>query len=436
MPTAGLDPFVITVIVALLVLLLGAGIVALITTRRRSRRAAATLAILLMLAAGAGFIATPAPASAAEDCRSIHQDADVTFQSGEVTFQASYRGPIDMGAPVAAAVIVGGTGDVDRDGNGAGIEMNEYRWLADLLSEQGIATKLFTAALVMQLDAEGVLSLDDTIEEWFPASPGGGTITVRMLLQHESGLAELDFDLVGHVTPQELIDDVFTEAPVFAPGTEYEYLNAGYIMLGRIAELAADAPYAEQVDIRFIAPLGLTSTYFDGAGMGAEAVDGFVLVCDAGEGADCAKQFGTVERQAASPQWTGAWSAGSMVSSARDQAVWIRALVGGEVVDERHLEQMLEITTLSSEFYAATYDAAGVPAVQLGEGAGLATWNVPGVGACHGRAGAIPGSNGIAAYCPATKLAIVILNAIEPAGLTPGYPGLTPLTAGTLGALK
>ena len=299
----------------------------------------------------------------------------------------------------------------------------------------GSMTKLFTAALVMQLDQEGVLALDDTIDGWFPAAPGGDQITVRMLLQHESGLSELDFDRVGLVTPQELIDDALARKPVFAPGTEYQYLNAGYIMLGRIAELAAKTPYEELVRTRFIEPLGLTSTYLDGEGTGPEAVNGFVLVCDAGEGADCLKQNGTVEPQSPSPQWSGAWSAGSMVSSAGDQAVWIRALVGGDVVDAAHLEEMLEITPLSSKFYAAAYDQSGVPHVQLGEGAGLATWMVPGVGTCHGHAGAIPGSNGIAAYCPDSELAIVILNAIEPAGLTPGYPGLTPLTGGVLWAL-
>ena len=299
----------------------------------------------------------------------------------------------------------------------------------------GSMTKLFTAALVHQLDQEGTLSLGDTIDRWFPAAPGGDQITVRMLLQHESGLAELDFRLVGNATPQDIIDQVFTQPPVFAPGTGYEYLNAGYIMLGRIAELAAETPFEELVRSRFIEPLGLTSTYLDGEATGPEAVNGFRLVCTAGEGADCLKQFGTIEPQNPSPQWPGAWSAGSMVSSAADQAVWIRALVGGDVVDAEHLDEMLSLTPNSEEFYAATYDASGVPRVQLGEGAGLATWEIPGVGICHGHAGAIPGSNGIAAYCPDPDLAIVILNTIEPAGLTPGYPGLTPLTGGVLWAL-
>lgn len=175
-------------------------------------------------------------------------------------------------------------------------------------------------------------------------------------------------------------------------------------MLGRIAELTAGTPYSELVDTRFVEPLELASTYLDGADEGTsaadelQAVNGFRLACSGGEGADCAGKFGTVEPQDASPQWKGAWSAGSMVSSARDQAVWIRALVGGDVVDAEHLALMLEVTPLSSEFYAATYEAAGVPAVQLGEGAGLA---------------------------------IVILNAIEPAGVTPRLPGTNIVNCGS-----
>ncbi|UOQ61481.1 beta-lactamase family protein [Leucobacter rhizosphaerae] len=409
----------------------------------RPTRFAAILTTLVF--AGALAACAPAPTDASGSGSNASGDAgagsaaDAAFADRMAAALTQWRaspstGPFAFEIPGTALAASLGDGEVVATASGEGAP--DTALAPDDTFHIGSMTKLFTAALIMQLDEEGVLSLDDTIDAWLPAAPNGGTITVRMLLQHESGLAELNFDNVGKVEPQALIDEVFTETPVFDPGTEYEYLNAGYIMLGRIAELAAEDPYDVQVDTRFIEPLKLTSTYLDGAGSGAEAVDGFVLTCDAGEGADCAGQFGTVEAQSASPQWPGAWSAGSMVSSARDQAVWIRALVDGDVVDDAHLAEMLELTPNSEEFYAATYDAAKVPPVQLGEGAGLATWDVPGVGHCHGHAGAIPGSNGIAAYCPEVDLAVVILNAIEPAGLTPGYPGLTSLTAGTLGALE
>ena len=70
----------------------------------------------------------------------ILPDLPVSFVSNGVTTDGSYRGPADTSRSVAAAVIIGGTGAVDRNGDGAGIVMQEYSWLADLLSAQGIAS--------------------------------------------------------------------------------------------------------------------------------------------------------------------------------------------------------------------------------------------------------------------------------------------------------
>jgi pimeloyl-ACP methyl ester carboxylesterase len=137
LPSTGVDPLII-VLIALLVI--AAAFAVLIAVPRRPRRVGAILVIALLAAAASGIVAAPAPASAAVDCRTIQGDAAVTFLSGDIPIQASYRGPIDPGHPVAAAVIVGGTGDVDRDGDGDGIPMEEYEWIADLLSAQGIAS--------------------------------------------------------------------------------------------------------------------------------------------------------------------------------------------------------------------------------------------------------------------------------------------------------
>lgn len=137
LPATGADP-VIPVIVGLILLLIGVS--ALLLLHRGRRRSGLALGLALALVVGAGALSAPSPAVAAEDCATIAADAPVTFESGEVTFFGSYRAPIDPSHPVAAAVIVGGTGAVDRDGNGAGILMEEYEWLAGLLAEQGIAS--------------------------------------------------------------------------------------------------------------------------------------------------------------------------------------------------------------------------------------------------------------------------------------------------------
>ncbi len=298
----------------------------------------------------------------------------------------------------------------------------------------GSMTKLFTAALIMQLDQEGVLSLGDTIDRWFPTAPNGSKITVLMLLQHESGLYELDMSLVGTATNEELVENVFAQTPIADPGTQYVYLNAGYIISGLIAEKAAGKPYDALVRSRFIDKLDLSGTFLDGYGPGPGAVNGYDLSCGTATGSDCLGKPSTPTAVQFSPQWKGAWSAGGMVSTARDQAVWLRALVTGDVVDAAHRQLMQNLTPLSSQYYSAAYAKAGIPPVQLGEGAGLASWNVPGVGKCLGHAGAIPGSNGIAAYCPDHDLSIAILSAINPAGTSPGYPGLLELAPAALRA--
>jgi D-alanyl-D-alanine carboxypeptidase len=234
-----------------------------------------------------------------------------------------------------------------------------------------------------------------------------------------------------------VIDNVFAQPAVTPPGSAYAYLNAGYIILGRIAEKATGTPYNTLIQTRFITPLRLTNTYLDGAGTGPTAVKGFDLGCAQGTGGDCLGKPSTATPVApdSSPQWVGAFSAGGMVSTAHDQAVWIRDLVAGDVLDAAHRAEMQTLTPLSSSYYSTAYAKAGVPAIQLGEGTGLTSWAVPGVGTCYGHAGSIPGSNGVAAYCPDTDLAIVILNDLNPAGLTPGYPGLLELAPPALTAL-
>jgi D-alanyl-D-alanine carboxypeptidase len=248
-------------------------------------------------------------------------------------------------------------------------------------------------------------------------------------------LYELDFNMVGTASSQELVDNVFAQTPIAEPGTEYQYLNAGYIILGRIAEEASKKTYQNLVQDRFIEPLGLKGTYLDGYGTGLEAVHGYDLACAGATGSDCLGKPSAPAAVESSPQWKGAWSAGGMVSTAHDQAIWLRDLVAGNVVDPTHKQLMQTLTPLSSQYYNAAYAKAGIPAVQLGEGAGLATWNVPGVGSCLGHAGSIPGSNGIAAYCPEHGLSIAILNTINPAGTTPGYPALIELAPAALQAI-
>ena len=131
----------------------------------------------------------------------------------------------------------------------------------------GSITKQFTAALVLQLAAEGKLSLDDPLGKFFPDWPQpGATATVRQLLNHTSGIQ--DFSKVPgwinqnrdrDVTTQELLAITQKLGSKAAPGESWEYNNGGYIILGAIVEKVTQRPWFEAIETRIAKPLGLAS---------------------------------------------------------------------------------------------------------------------------------------------------------------------------------
>lgn len=117
----------------------------------------------------------------------------------------------------------------------------------------GSTTKTFVAVVLLQLVAEGRLSLDDSFERWLPGVVSGNgndgrAITVRQLLQHTSGTSGYIRglgDLIGSpeayrrhrfegVTPEWLVAIAMAHPPQFAPGTGWGYSNTDYILAGMI----------------------------------------------------------------------------------------------------------------------------------------------------------------------------------------------------------
>lgn len=124
-------------------------------------------------------------------------------------------------------------------------------------------TKQFTAAAVMLLVDEGKLSLDDTLDTFFPGFPAyGKRITVRQVLNHRSGLPDYE-GLVPEGTTLQLHDrDVLTlildtDKPLFDPGTRYKYSNTGYALLALVVQRAAGQPFQSFVKKRIFEPCGM-----------------------------------------------------------------------------------------------------------------------------------------------------------------------------------
>ncbi|MFG2314270.1 MULTISPECIES: serine hydrolase domain-containing protein [Streptomyces] len=153
----------------------------------------------------------------------------------------------------------------------------------------GSITKTFVATVLLQLEAEGRLSLDDTVDQWLPGvvtghGHDGARITLRQLLNHTSGVYNYTEDegfardhflkdgFFEHrydtVTPRELVAIATAHAPYFAPGTSWTYSNTNYVLAGLVIEEATGRPYGEEVRRRIIEPLDLRATSFPGTRTG------------------------------------------------------------------------------------------------------------------------------------------------------------------------
>lgn len=122
-------------------------------------------------------------------------------------------------------------------------------------------SKSFVAVSILQLVEQGKLSLDQTIETYFPTMPHGEEITIHQLLTHTSGLYSGD-DLSNYTEPttvDEVIADAFKENNLYyeEPGLYAIYSNLGYDVLGAIIEQITGQSYSEYVRLNILEPAGM-----------------------------------------------------------------------------------------------------------------------------------------------------------------------------------
>jgi D-alanyl-D-alanine carboxypeptidase len=208
-------------------------------------------------------------------------------------------------------------------------------------------TKTFTATVVLQLVGEGKCRLDDTINDILGnIVPGSHKITVRMLLNMTSGLfnyvahneffANLLSDPLRSYTPRELIaigNEASGNKLVFEPGHDWSYCNTNYILLGMIIEKLGGQPYHQAVSQRILGPLGMSNTLMpppEQVDLPSPFAHGYFFPVDS------TNQFQDITRQ--SPG--AAWAAGGMISTARDMAIWAKALAKGTLLKEPQCKEM------------------------------------------------------------------------------------------------
>lgn len=130
-------------------------------------------------------------------------------------------------------------------------------------------SKTFTAVAVLQLVQEGKISLDDSIQRFFPGLPYQG-VTVKMLLSHRSGLPnylyfmeKAKWDKTKQVTNNDMLQVLYTEKPgiYYQPGKRFSYCNTNFVLLALIIEKITGKPFPQYMKEKFFTPLQMTHTF-------------------------------------------------------------------------------------------------------------------------------------------------------------------------------
>jgi serine-type D-Ala-D-Ala carboxypeptidase len=175
---------------------------------------------------------------------------------------------IKAGGYPGASVVVGrrgaavwekGFGKLSWESSSPGVSAD--RTIYDLAS---LTKVVGTTTALMVLYDQGKIRLDDPVSRYVPAFSGGAKdqVTLRMLLEHRSGLpAGRDLWRLAH-TPAEARDVVISTPLVCEPGRCYEYSDLGADMLGFVVEAASGEPMDKFLSENVFTPLGMMDTFF------------------------------------------------------------------------------------------------------------------------------------------------------------------------------
>ncbi|OLF10519.1 alkaline D-peptidase [Actinophytocola xinjiangensis] len=219
-------------------------------------------------------------------------------------------------------------------------------------------TKTFVATLVLQLVAEGEVDLDAPVAGYLPEFGLDGRITVRMLLQHTSGL----FNFTGEVYEdgsvvhgvsvpygvagrewvdkrfhtyqlEELVRLALSKPPRFAPGTGWSYSNTNYVLARLLIEKVTGHRLAEEMRSRILGPLGLSGTVVPDASPEIPEPHAHAYYRYEDDGLQK-----TIDITRYNPSWVS--TGGDMISTTEDLATFISALLGGELLPAGLLAEM------------------------------------------------------------------------------------------------
>jgi D-alanyl-D-alanine carboxypeptidase len=287
----------------------------------------------------------------------------------------------------------------------------------------GSNTKTFTATLVLRLVAEGEIELDNPAADYLPEFGLDRRITVRMLLQHTSGL----FNFTGEVyddgsivhgipvpygttgkewvdnrfhtyRPEDLVRLALSKPTRFKPGTGWSYSNTNYVLARLLIEKVTGRSLAEEMQQRILGPLGLSGTVVPDASPELPEPHAHIYYRYEEDG-----QQKTIDITRHNPSWVS--TGGDMISTTKDLHTFISALIGGKLLPAPLLAEM------------CTPHTTGLPNMDYGLGVFVQKTYCGGTVITHN--GGTVGSMTLMYTTPdGSKILTAVLNWVDDAGLS------------------
>lgn len=270
---------------------------------------------------------------------------------------------------------------------------------------QGSVGKTYVSAIAITYIKDGKLHPDEKVSHylgqyaWFSRLPNAKDITVRMLMNHTSGIMRYEFkpqftaDLTTQPDkvwkPEDLLQYVLNEKASFAAGQGWEYSDTNYILLGMILEAISGKKYYTLLQEKLLQPHQLNATFPSDRRLLPGLAQGYAGANNEFGGKD--KVVHDDGRFIINPQFE--WTGGGVYSTTADLARWGKLLYEGKITDTALMLQ------------------GAVPA-RLGRdtkyGLGVIIRQTEGLGTSYGHSGFFPGYMTELAYYPARQLSIAL----------------------------
>jgi D-alanyl-D-alanine carboxypeptidase len=352
-------------------------------------RIVAALTLLVCVACGTGPGGPTAPGAAEGDSAfvaALRAGLEAAAEAGE------FSGAV-LVARDGQTLFQGAYGLADRERGVPNTPLTQFR--------VGSMNKMLTAVAALQLVQAGTLRLDAPLGTYlqdYPNAEVASKVTPHHLLTHTGGTGDIfgpEFN--AHRSELRTTEDYLrlygTRGLRFAPGTQWEYSNYGFLLLGAAIERVGAASYYEQVAARVHAPAGMTAT-------GSAPEDSLVP----GRSVGYTRQVvpGALVSNAPTLPYRGT-PAGGGYSTVGDLARFAAALREHQLLDPAHTALLLDVkvTTSGGAGHAYGFFERVVDGRRF-----------------LGHSGGAPGMNGDLAFEPNGGYVVVVLSNLDPPAAT------------------